>query len=255
MSSAKEITITVITRNEETNVEALIASIKRQFTIIVVDSYSNDRTPEIVQSSDNVRFFQRDWSNFSEQKQFAASLAPTDWILNLDADERITKELIQELKTLNLDPTVGYEILRTNYFLGKKVKHSGWNPDPVLRLFNKRFCHYNGRPVHESITGFDSIIRLHGKIEHYPYSDKKDIQKKIWLYANLGAPTVNSKVYLPSLRASWAIFRTLILKLGIIDGITGIQISLMNGKSTYLKYAIARSRQQNKKLKSSSSRA
>ena len=247
-ANVEQITVTAITKNEEDNIGQMIASIPCQFTIIIVDSYSNDRTAEIAKSFGNVRFFQKTWSDFSEQKQFAVSKAPTDWILNLDADERMTKELIQELKTLNLDPIVGYQILRKNYFLDKEVKHSGWNPDPVLRLFNKRFCHYNGRPVHESITGFDRVARLHGKIDHYPYSDKEDIQNKIRLYASLGAHTVNSKVYLPLVRASWAIFRTLVLKLGILDGLTGIQISLMNGKSTYLKYAIARSRQLSKNL-------
>ena len=212
---------------------------------VVVDSGSTDGTIEII-SSTEAKLFSHPWVNFSTQKQYAVDNCPTDWVLILDADERLTAQLIEEINNLVLnDLETAYAIPRRSFFLDVEVKHCGWTPDYVLRLFNRDQCRFNGRAVHEAIIGFKKIKQLKNPLVHYSYQSAADVEKKIILYSDLGSQAISAKrtkipSVEPALRASWAFLKTFLIKLGILDKMTGFKISQMNCKSTYLKYKKAR---------------
>ena len=239
------ISIAIITYNEELNIGDCIDSASELGPITIVDSGSSDRTEEIAKAA-GTQVLYKQWTNFSTQKQYAVNHCISEWVLVLDADERLTPPLIDELKGLSLDdPSVAYAIPRRTFFLGKEVKHSGWTPDYVTRLFNKNHCKFNGRAVHETAIGFTQLKKLKNALLHYSYQLKSEIDAKIDQYSDLGAQTISAKrTYIPSvecfLRASWIFFKTLFIKLGFLDGKTGVAIAVMNFRSTYLKYKKAR---------------
>ena len=231
----------IITYNEERNIGDCIQSATALGPIVIIDSGSEDGTAEIARSAGVVLLYNK-WIDFSTQKQYAVDRCRTDWVLILDADERLSTDLIQEIRNLILiDPTVAYAVPRTSFFLGKEVKYCGWRPDYVVRLFNKKFCSFNGRSVHESISGFEKLCYLKNQLMHYSYLNDSDIERKIELYSDLGARSISEKRSNISsleclLRAYWIFLKTFVIKLGALDGVTGLNISLMNFRGTYLKY-------------------
>lgn len=241
------ISVAIITYNEERNISDCIQSARTLGPIVVVDSGSTDRTTGIVQSTGGT-LHRKPWVDFSEQKQYAIDNCLTDWVLILDADERLTSLSIQEITHLNLnDPSIAYAIPRKSFFLGNEVRYCGWRPDYVVRLFNRNQCRFNGRSVHEAIIGFKKVRHLKNSLLHYSYQSKAEINKKIDLYSDLGAQIISTKRTNISstecfLRASWIFVKTLLIKLGVLDGTTGFRIALMNFKSTYLKYKKAKER-------------
>lgn len=243
--SKDNISIAIITYNEASNIGNCIQSAKMLGPMVVVDSGSTDGTVEII-SSTEAKLFVHPWVNFSTQKQYAVDNCPTDWVLILDADERLTPKLIEEINNLVLDdPAIAYAIPRRSFFLNTEVKHCGWTPDYVLRLFNRDQCRFNGRAVHEAIIGFKTIKHLKNPLIHFSYQSAADVDKKTLLYSDLGSQAVSAKrtkipPVEPALRASWAFLKTFIIKLGMLDGMTGVKISKMNYKCTYLKYKKAR---------------
>lgn len=237
----RNISIAIITHNEEGNIGACIQSVKKLGLIVVVDSGSTDQTAKNISTTDAKLLF-KPWINFSIQKQYAVDNCPTDWVLILDADERLTAQLIEEIKNLVLnDPSIAYAIPRRSFFLGDEVKYCGWRPDYVIRLFNRNYCKFNGREVHETIIGFKKVQYLKNSLVHYSYQSEADIDKKVSLYSDLGAQAISTKrtkipPFEPVLRATWIFLKTFLLRLGFLDRLTGFRVSMMNYESTYLKY-------------------
>lgn len=242
---AQHISIAIITLNEQHNITECLCSCQEFNSITIVDAGSDDNTTNLIKASGR-DVIHRDFTNFSEQKQFAIDQSKTDWILLLDADERLTPELIQEIKNLNLDdPSIAYAIPRRSYFLGKEIRYCGWYPDFVTRLFNRTKVRLNKRPVHESVEGFRLVVKLHNPILHFSYQSMLDVARKIEQYSRLGAQQLlhkRSKINPtePFLRAGWAALKTLVIKFGFLDGWSGIEIARMNYQTTKRKYQIAR---------------
>tara|TARA_E500000178_G_C17002155_1_gene746266 strand:+ start:182 stop:943 length:762 start_codon:yes stop_codon:yes gene_type:complete len=243
MTNPNQISLVLITKNEEANITECLDSWGALGPIIVIDDFSDDRTVNLAKQMD-ATVITRKFDNFSAQKNFGLSCATTDWIFVLDADERLSPELREALRTMDLnDSQTAYAVPRMNYFLGKRVKFCGWNPDFVTRLLNKKKCFFNGNLVHESITGQEKTIELKSPLVHFSYRTHDDIDRKIEQYGRLGAKNMQRKhkscpsiarVYAASL---WTIISTLTLKCGVFDGMTGLRVALMNAKTTFKKYS------------------
>jgi len=242
------ISVAVITKNEAHNISECLSSVSQFSDIVVVDSFSRDTTTELAKKFTN-RVYLQHWLGFSEQKQHAVNLCVNDWVLVLDADERVSEALAKELRQVDLtDPTIAYQIYRKNFFIGQPIDHCGWNRDCPIRLFNKQVCRFEKRPVHEKIIGYRKSHKLSKKIIHLSYRSDMDIKRKIVRYSSLSAvhmKLLGRKPYCESiiaLKANWAFFRVYILDLGILDGCAGYRIARMRAKETRRKYELLAAR-------------
>jgi glycosyltransferase involved in cell wall biosynthesis len=188
-----KITATIITLNEATNISEAIKSVEWADEILVVDSESTDQTRELAERC-GARVIVNPWPGFSKQKQFAADAAGNDWILSLDADERVSQELKSSIDDLRRkDPNQlagGYRVARRAFYMGRWIRGGGWYPDYQLRLFNRRSGHWGDRIIHESVTmtGDARVETLRGDLLHYSMSDPLHHRRMIdERYAPLGA--------------------------------------------------------------------
>ena len=154
----KQISVTIITKNEEKNIEACIRSCKGFDDVLILDCLSHDNTQTKALKAGG-RFLQQKWLGYGPQKNMAADLAENDWIFSLDADERLSIEFLESLdKNVFEKESVAYAVKRQSYFLGKKVRFSGWQNDWVVRLYNRNVCTFDSRAVHEKLIGFSKDI-------------------------------------------------------------------------------------------------
>jgi glycosyltransferase involved in cell wall biosynthesis len=237
-----KITATVITLNEEHNIAAALESLAWADEIIVVDSQSGDRTVEIARTFTD-RVYSRSWPGYSAQKNFAAEQATNDWIFSLDADERVSKELVEEIQQLkqSSDPeAAGYRMPRLTFYLGRWIKHSGWRPDYKLRLYHRKRARWQGDYVHETLEAHGEVERLNGDILHYTVRDAAEHHLRMNGYTTLAA----QQKYSQGKRASIALLfvspvivflRSYIFKLGFLDGIPGFAIARFAAHYEFLK--------------------
>ena len=168
-----QISAVIITRNEERNLERALASLAAVADeVIVVDSGSTDRTREIAERA-GARFVAHAWEGYAPQKNFAANQAHHDWILSIDADERLSIELADEIvkwKSTTL-PALGaaYSMPRRTFYLGKWIRHSGWYPDRKIRLYDRRVCRWEGDFVHEYVHNFHKTLTFVYTITIFPF--------------------------------------------------------------------------------------
>jgi glycosyltransferase involved in cell wall biosynthesis len=242
-----KISAVIIAFNEEKNIADAIRSVEWADEIIVVDSESTDSTREIAGTL-GARVVVNAWPGFSEQKQFAADLASNDWVLSLDADERVSEELKTEIEAITSGHSAadGYRIPRLSYYLGRPIRHGGWYPDLQLRLFDRRKGRWNGAVIHESVSMADgsSVGRLRGELIHYTVEDLAHHERMIAeRYAPLGALRMFQEGRRSSpamaVASAWFTFiRTYILKLGVLDGFGGLCIAYFAAHNTFLKHAM-----------------
>jgi len=239
-----KISAVVITRNEEANIEAALESLDGVAAeIIVVDSHSTDRTVKLARKHTD-RVTERTWTNFSDQKNYANSLASHPWILSLDADERLSPELRAEIQGLLADEPgcAAFSMPRRVFYLGRWVKHSGWYPDRKVRLFRKDRARWEGAYVHESLAVDGEVKKLKGDIHHYTYRNIADHLARINHFSDLGA----QKLYADKKKCRWyhllvqpfgRFLKSYILKRGCLDGFAGLVVSVLNGYSIFVRYA------------------
>jgi glycosyltransferase involved in cell wall biosynthesis len=238
-----KLTVTVITRNEAANIAAALESVRWADEIIVIDSESTDNTAQIARQYTD-RVVVRPWPGYIEQKNFAASQATHDWILSLDADERISPQLRDEIRqTLAQEPrAAGFRIPRVTFHFGRWIRSTDWYPDYQLRLYDRRRARWTGRYVHESVTVDGESAKLRGEIQHYAYRDAAHHLQSIDRYTTLAA----RQMFEDGRRASWidvlitprlTFFRNYILRGGFRDGMAGLIISAMNSYYVGLKFA------------------
>ncbi|HEX5734679.1 MAG TPA: glycosyltransferase family 2 protein [Blastocatellia bacterium] len=236
------ISATVITFNEEANIAAALESLAWADEIIVVDSESEDRTVEIARRFTD-RIFVREWPGYSAQKNFAAEQASFDWIFSLDADERVSDALANELLNLKRSPDpacAAFEMPRQAFYMGRWIKHSGWYPDHKPRLYDKRSAGWAGEFVHESLEVKGSIERLRGDILHYTVRDASDHHKRIDRYTTLAARELFQKgrrATTLSLLISpiGAFLRSYVIKRGFLDGAQGLAIARFAAHYVFLR--------------------
>lgn len=227
-----KISAIIPTFNEEINIEEAIKSVDFADEIIVIDSYSTDKTVELA-NKHNVRLIQRVFDDFSSQKNHAIELASNDWIYVLDADERVTEPLRNEILEAVKNPKdfVGFYSYRTFYFGGRKINYSGWQRDKVVRLFLKEFCKYNGNLVHEVIKADGKLGFFKTKLEHYSYRGFDHYITKLNHYAWLQAQQLKSKgcrvnLYHILIKPPARFVIHYVLRLGFLDGFPGFVIAV-----------------------------
>lgn len=241
-----KLTTVIITFNEERNIGRCLQSVEDiADEVVVVDSYSTDRTKEICEKF-GVRFFQQEFHDYASQKNYAISLATGDYILSLDADEQISPKLKEEiLKVKEKTTAQAYSFNRmTNYCLEKWIKHCGWYPDVALRLVKKELAVFKGEFVHEGILLDPNIevVHLKGDLYHYSYYSTEEHIERVNKYSTLGA-----KKYLTKkkrkitccdivCRTFWTFFRSYFLKLGFLDGWAGYKVCYIMSLETFIKY-------------------
>ncbi len=182
-----KISAIVITFNEERNISACLESVKWADEIIVVDSDSSDKTADIARNY-AAKVFSVDMQNVTEKRKFSVDKANNDWIMFVDADERVTGELAEEILALTPpDNAAGYFINRKNFYLGKWIRHCGINPDYHVRLFNRKKAAVNDRIVHEGIEVQGQTLRLSNPLLHYPVNDVTALVQKANYYSTMEA--------------------------------------------------------------------
>ena len=183
-----KVTATIITKNEAANIDAAIASVRWADEIVVIDAESTDDTAERARRS-GARVDVRSWPGYSAQKNYAASIASHDWILSLDADERVTPELAAEIQALLATEPArrGYRLPRISHYLGRWIRGTDWYPDYQLRLYDRRAGTWNGRRVHESVALNGEPGQLRHDLQHFPYRDISDHLATIDRYTTLAA--------------------------------------------------------------------
>lgn len=236
------VSATIITYNEEKKIERCISSLKGVADeIVVVDSFSTDRTAEICKAF-NVKFFQRSWDNFSAAKNFGNEKATYDWILSLDADEALSVELknsILEIK--NKNAFGNYKFNRLTNYCGKWIYHCGWYPDTKTRLFDRSAAHWEGK-IHEKLVTSRAVHFLKGDILHYSYLTIEEHIAKQKKYAETAAEELHrngkaSNFFHLYIKPPIKFIRDYIFHLGFLDGYYGLIISKISANATYLKYA------------------
>ena len=247
----------IICKNEEKDIEGAIQSLLWADEILIVDSYSTDKTLAIA-GNYPVKILQRTFANYSRQRNWALDQSTNDWILMLDADERITPELENEIKDLlsGVPQKSAYTIYRSNFFMGKEVRYSGWQNDWVVRLFDKNKNRYSDKNVHEElITKDGNPGRLKNKMLHYTYRSLPHYLEKWNIYSTLSAidkvdRTKEVSLYHWRMKPTFRFFMHYFLKLGILDGKVGFVISYLSASSVFMRYLkIWRMQQENKSLK------
>jgi glycosyltransferase involved in cell wall biosynthesis len=244
-----KLTVTVITHNERSHIAAALASVSWADEIIVVDSRSTDGTIDIARQH-ATRVEERDWAGYGAQKNYAADQASNDWILSIDADERVTPELADEIRAvMSRGPVApGYLMTRVAHYLGRWIRSTDWYPDYHLRLYDRRAARWSERRVHESVEvdgrpkGDKRLPRLRGELLHYPYRDMSDHLRKIDTYTTLAAQEWDAEgkrgtAWQALVYPRLAFFRNYILRRGFRDGRTGLLVSLLNSYYVFLKYA------------------
>lgn len=236
-----KLSVIIITKNEASNIESCLESVKWADEIIVVDSGSSDATVEICRKL-GAQVHVHDWQGFGIQKNRALSYATHEWVFAIDADERVTPDLqAQLIKAVEDGSKDGFYVPRLSQFCGRFIRHSGWYPDYVLRLFRRTKGRFSDDMVHERVILEGHAGRLSSPLLHYSYLNEADVQRKTEQYARAGAMQMfkNGKTASfadASSRAAWAFIRTYFLRFGFLDGVAGFNIALMNFRTTYLKY-------------------
>jgi glycosyltransferase involved in cell wall biosynthesis len=239
----------LITANEERRLPDALASVAFCDEIVVVDAGSRDRTRAIAEAAGARVIENVPWPGFVAQRNLAVRAARYDWILAVDADERVTPALRAEIEALRAAGfrEVGYRIPRVAYYLGRTVRVTDWYPDPQLRLFDRRCAEWRGAAVHESVHVDGRVGRLRAELDHHPYADLSDHVRRIDRYTTLwaeGAHAAGRRTNLGEvlLASAWAFARNLVLKRGFMLGGVGLTISMLNAFYTYAKLAKLRER-------------
>jgi glycosyltransferase involved in cell wall biosynthesis len=245
-----KLSVVIITFNEERNIERCLLSVQELADeILVVDSFSKDKTLEICEKY-NVRLIQNPFEGHIQQKNFAMQQAQFDWILSLDADEALSEELlksIKHIKTISKQEINLFEMNRLTNYCGAWVKHCGWYPDTKVRLVNRQFAKWGGVNPHDKLEGSkqEKVAFLKGDILHYSYYTKEDHLKQIEYFSKIAAGELvkqgkNVGQLTVYLKVAAQFFKSFVLKKGFLDGKTGWQISKLSAFATNRKYSLLR---------------
>jgi glycosyltransferase involved in cell wall biosynthesis len=238
-----KVSVTVITRNEASHLAAALESVSWADEIVVVDSESTDETVAIARRFTE-RVVVRAWPGYVDQKNYAASLAEHDWILSLDADERVTPALADHIRAALQVPSsrVAFRFPRVSWHLGRWIRTTDWYPDHQLRLYDRRHARWTGQYVHEGVSVDGAVGDLAGELEHFPYQSISDHLETIDRYTSHAARQMHESGRRTGLLQCLAyprltFIRNYIVRGGFRDGIPGLIISAMNAFYVFLKLA------------------
>lgn len=236
------VTLMVITLNEENNIERCIQSVPFASEILIIDSGSQDKTCEMAKKS-GARVLQHEWKGFGPQKKWGSEQAQYDWILSLDADEVLSPELVEEIQQGfgKLEPTVGYEMPRKSFHLGRWIQHGGWYPDRQLRLYHRGHSSWPDSQIHERIQA-QATKSFEADLHHFVFRDLSHQVLTNDRYSSLLSAkdfTERKKFSLFKLifKPLTKFFETYFLKLGFFDGLAGLIIAVSAAYSIFLRQA------------------
>lgn len=239
-----KLSVCIICKNEESTLARCLESVKWADELIVLDSGSSDETLTIARQYTDKVFVRDDWQGFGEQRRRAEALASNDWIFAIDCDEVVSENLKQEIIS-TLSQCNEKQILllnRLTHFCGQFIRHSGWYPDRIARIYNKKITGYNQNLVHESVVMLDcEAVELQENILHFQYEDIFGYINKRNHYANIGAEQMLKKGKKPSLlkassSAFFAFIRHYFLRRGFLDGKAGFVIAVIQSQYSFNKY-------------------
>lgn len=241
---SRRLSVVMIAKDAADLLSDCLASIAWADEIVLLDSGSSDDTPGIASRAGAKVFSHTDWQGYGIQRQIAQRYASGDYILMIDTDERVTPELAEQLRQALAAPQPGavYSIARRNYFLGRFMRHSGWYPDRVTRLYERERYQYNDNRVHESLDAPQAqTIALSGDLLHLTCRDFASFQRKQLNYATAWAQERHQhgkKTSLPGIFAHTlgAFAKTLLLRGGVLDGKQGWLLAVVNAQYTFNKY-------------------
>ena len=237
---SKKISATLITYNEEENIERCLKSLHWVDEIVVIDTYSQDSTIEICKKY-NCNVVQTKWLGFGKTKQLAVDHAVNEWVLSIDSDEEVSELLAKRIKNILIDPNnEGYKIKRNSFYLGKEIKHCGWNNDYPIRLFNKNCGRFNEKEVHESVLINGTKGTIEEPIFHYTYPTISKHISKINRYTDLALKESSQEkkysIFTSIILGFIKFFKMYFLQKGFLDGKAGFILSLNSAFGAYLKY-------------------
>lgn len=236
------LSVAVITLNEEDRLPECLESVKYADDIVVVDSGSTDRTVDVAKKS-GARVFIEPWKGFGPQKQFAIDQCLHEWVLLLDADERIPPETAEEIRAIVGAATKyrAYTLARKNFFAGRWIRHGGWWPDRTVRLFRKNAGRMPSKMLHEALEVDGEIGEMKKPIIHYTDRNLQQVIEKINLYSSVGAEELfqkgqNASVAKAVLRGGWAFFYNYFFRFGFLDRSEGFIIAVCDAVNNFYKY-------------------
>ncbi len=240
--SRVSLTVIVITFNERAMIRRCLESVSWADEIVVVDSGSTDGTAAICREY-TAHVIETDWPGFGPQKNRALGHATGEWVLSLDADEFLTEEAQAEIRdTVRSRPSVdAFRIPRLSSYCGRYMRHGGWYPDYVVRLFRQGRARFSDDLVHERLLVSGTIGTLQTPLRHETYRDLEEVLHKIDAYSSAGAAMAVAAGkwggLAPALRhGAWAFIRTYLLRLGLLDGAEGLMLAISNAETAYYKY-------------------
>jgi glycosyltransferase involved in cell wall biosynthesis len=231
----------VITKNEASNIGDCLETLSFCDERVVVDGGSTDDTVKLAESR-GARVVSHSWQGFGAQKNYALSLADGDWILSIDADERVTPALAGQIReAIATGRAVAYELPRHSTFCGRPMRHSGWFPDYVLRLFRRGAARFSDDIVHERVICGGPTAKLTEPLIHHPVGRLEDALSRMDRYSTAGAEMVVASGRRVSfmtgiLRGLWTFIRTYLLRGGFLDGREGFLLAVANAEGTYYRY-------------------
>lgn len=241
----EKLTAIIPTGNELHNIDEVIQSVHFADEILVVDSFSTDGTYEKAKKLAS-RVIRREYKYSASQKNWAIPQAKNQWILLVDADERVTPELEKEIKAILANPpqdgTVGFWIGRKNHFMGEPVNHSGWRNDKVIRLFKRDFCHYEDKKVHAEIIANGKLGKLKNKFYHNTYISLDQYLEKMnryawWQAKDYDKTTGKLTAYHFVIKPLWSFFKHYFIQCGFRDGVVGFIIAYIKSYTVVMRYA------------------
>lgn len=240
-----KLSVIVITKNEAANIAECLKSVAFADEFIVVDSGSTDGTVELARALGARVEVTSDWPGFGPQKNRALDLASGDWVLSIDADERVTPELAREIQdTLAAPRADTYEIARLSNFCGRDIRHSGWWPDYVLRLFKRGAARFNDAAVHEHVVPANGQppLQLKGHFHHYPYDNLDALVTKINRYSSDAAAMMYAKGKRTSVfgalgHSFWTFVRIYLIRRGFLDGRHGLVLAVTAAAGSFFRYS------------------
>jgi len=238
------LSVIIITRNESANIAACLESVAFADEVIVLDGQSTDNTAEIARRHGATVILADTWEGFGRQKNKALGFASHDWVLSLDADERVSPALADEIqRCLNLSGPSLYDIPRLTNFCGQWIHHCGWRPDRVTRLFQKNAAQFSNDMVHEKLVPIHStpIGKLEHSLLHYSYPDANAYWRKLQVYSVAWAQQRYAQGQTTSMSRAIgsgvvAFIKSYVFRLGFLDGAMGLAVCILQGQAAYGKY-------------------
>lgn len=236
------LSVIVITKNEARNIEACLRSVHFADQIVVLDSGSTDETILLARSLGAEVSVNSLWEGFGIQKNHALALASSDWVLSIDADERLSADLQVEIQQILENPVAdAYCFPRLSSYCGQYIHHSGWYPDPVTRLFRRGSAKFSDDIIHEKLVVKGPVGALRNQLLHESFPDFETVLGKVDRYSTAGAQRLLSKGKSSSFPKAlghglWAFIRTYFLQMGFLDGWMGLALAISNAEGTYYRY-------------------